>query len=262
MLERVRCSVRSISKSSGCQLARACPRLHARAAPARCGSCAAGRAGTGRRTRTASCRRSARGRARSRCTWCWPTWSLVSLEKRSRSALEPIARRPLRRQLQAALALLDQARLGEHPGELGEPLERAGGVVAEQVADAVHVGLGERAGVRGVAQQVLELVEVAEVLHRLHRLAEPERVLPGEVVGLLPAHLREQLAQVAAELVHLPAQVHVAEQLVGQLLQLGPLLGRHRVEHRLHRRHALRPAARAARRGSAGSPGRSPRTAP
>ena len=43
----------------------------------------------------------------------------------------------------------------------------------------------------------------------------------------------------AAQLVHLPAQVHVAEQLVGQLLQLGPLLGRHRVEHRLHRRHLL-----------------------
>ena len=47
------------------------------------------------------------------------------------------------------------------------------------------------------------------------------------------------LAQVAAQLVHLPAQVHVAEQLVGELLQLRPLLGRHRVEHRLHRGHAL-----------------------
>ena len=48
-----------------------------------------------------------------------------------------------------------------------------------------------------------------------------------------------QLAQVTAELVHLPPQVHVAEQLVGELLQLRPLLGRHRVEHRLHRRHSL-----------------------
>jgi hypothetical protein len=55
---------------------------------------------------------------------------------------------------------------------------------------------------------------------------------------------------VSAELVHLPAQVHVVEQLVGQLLELRPLLGRHRVEHRLHRGHALRPSARAARRGS------------
>ena len=44
----------------------------------------------------------------------------------------------------------------------------------------------------------------------------------------------------AAELVHLPAQVHVLEQRLGQALQLRPLLGRHRVEHRLHGRHALR----------------------
>ena len=43
----------------------------------------------------------------------------------------------------------------------------------------------------------------------------------------------------AAELVHLPAQVHVLEQRLGQPLQLRPLLGRHRVEHRLHGRHAL-----------------------
>ena len=41
------------------------------------------------------------------------------------------------------------------------------------------------------------------------------------------------------ELVDLPAQVHVLEELLGELLQLRPLLGRHRVEHRLHRRHPL-----------------------
>jgi hypothetical protein len=38
-------------------------------------------------------------------------------------------------------------------------------------------------------------------------------------------------------LVELPAQVEVAEQLLGQLRQLRALLGRHRIEHRLHRRH-------------------------
>ena len=42
-----------------------------------------------------------------------------------------------------------------------------------------------------------------------------------------------------AELVDLPAQVHVLEQLLGETLELRPLLGRHRVEHRLHGRHAL-----------------------
>ena len=146
---------------------------------------------------------------------------------------------PLRRQLEAAFLLLDQAGVLQHLGQLGQPLERAGRVVAHQVADAVHVGLGQRAGAGGVAQQVLELVEVAELLHRLHRLAHAHRVLALEVVALVPAHLREHRLQVLAELIHLPAQVHVLQQLIAELLQLRPLLGRHRVEHRLHRRHPL-----------------------
>ena len=68
----------------------------------------------------------------------------------------------------------------------------------------------------------------------------PSGSRPLKSYALLPAHLREHAAQVLAELVHLPAQVHVLHQLVDELLELGPLLGRHRVQHRLHRRHALR----------------------
>ncbi len=77
-------------------------------------------------------------------------------------------------------------------------------------------------------------------LHEHRGLGEAERVLSAEVVLAVPAHLREQLLQVLAELVDLPAQVHVFEQLLGEALQLRALLGRHRVQHRLHRRHALR----------------------
>ena len=117
-------------------------------------------------------------------------------------------------------------------------LEAVGGVVAEELAGAVDVDLGERPGVRRPAQQVLELVHVAEALHQLGGLGHVERVGAGEVVAALPAHLREQRAQVAAELVDLPAQVHVLEQLLGQLAQLLALRRRHRVEHRLHGRHA------------------------
>ena len=94
-------------------------------------------------------------------------------------------------------------------------------------------------GLRRAPQQVLELVDVAELAHHAGRLGEAQRVLAREVVAAVPTHLREQLAQVAAELVDLPAQVHVLQQLFGQALELGPLLGRHRVEHRLHGGHAL-----------------------
>ena len=60
------------------------------------------------------------------------------------------ARMPSRRELVAALALLDQPGVLEHLGQLGQPLERAGRVVAEQLAGLVDVDLGElrRAGWR------------------------------------------------------------------------------------------------------------------
>ena len=261
VLERVRCSVRSTSKSSGCK-------LHRRAGDA----AAAPAEGVADRALQVELERVAvlvgLGVVRPLVAVAEAVdlvlADLVLGQLGEQVAQGVRADRPqaLRRQLEAALLLLDEAGLGEHAGQLGEALQRAGGVVAEQVAHAVHVGLGEGAGVGRVAQQVLELVEVAELLHRLHRLAHAERVLALEVVGLVPALLREQAAQVLAELVHLPAQVHVAEQLVGQLLQLGPLLGRHRVEHRLHRGHLLGQLLEQLVERLAGSPGRSPRTAP
>ena len=67
------------------------------------------------------------------------------------------------RELVAALLVLDEAGLLEHLGQLGHALEAAGRVVAEQLAGPVDVDLGQRAGVGGAAQQVLELVDVAEL---------------------------------------------------------------------------------------------------
>ena len=53
---------------------------------------------------------------------------------------------PAGRELEAALPLLDQPRLLEHPGQLRQPLEAARRVVAEQVARRVEVDLGQRTG--------------------------------------------------------------------------------------------------------------------
>ena len=50
------------------------------------------------------------------------------------------------RELEAALLLLDEAGLLEHLGQLGQLLEAAGGVVAEQLAGPVEVDLGQRTG--------------------------------------------------------------------------------------------------------------------
>ena len=96
---------------------------------------------------------------------------------------------------------------------------------------------------------------------RAHAL-EREGLVAAEAHALAPTHLRERVAEVLAELVHLPAEIHVVEQRVRELLELRALLGRHRVEQLLHLRHLTAPSARAARRAFAGCPGRSRRSAP
>ena len=63
---------------------------------------------------------------------------------------------------------------------------------------------------------------------------------PRNGIDLSQRHVGERLLQVAGQLVDLPAQVHVLEQRFGQRLELGALLGRHRVEQLLHLRHRLR----------------------
>ena len=107
----------------------------------------------------------------------------------------------------------------------GELVERARGVVAEQFAGLVEVDLGELAGIGRVAQHVLQRVDVAELVEHTAHLTERHRFVAAERHALAPTHLRERVAQVLAELVDLPAQVHVIEQRVGELLQLRALLG-------------------------------------
>ena len=97
-----------------------------------------------------------------------------------------------RRQLEASLLLLDQSRLLEHLGQLGQPIEAAGRVVTQQLPCAVDVDLGQRAGVVRAAEEVLELVDVAELVHERGRLGEPERILAAEVVAPVPTHVRER----------------------------------------------------------------------
>ena len=63
---------------------------------------------------------------------------------------------------------------------------------------------------------------------------------PRKPIWRSHGRLRERLLQVAAELVDLPAEVHVLEQRLGERLELRALLGRHRVHQLLHLRHRLR----------------------
>ena len=90
------------------------------------------------------------------------------------------------RELEPTLALLDEPGLLEHLRELAEAVERPGGVVAEQLAGAVEVDLGELARLGGRLQQVLEVVEVAERVEQARHLAELQRIVAAEVLLRAP----------------------------------------------------------------------------
>ena len=87
---------------------------------------------------------------------------------------------------------------------------------------------------------MLEVVHVAEHVEQARNLAELHRVVAREVHAAVPGHVGERVLEVAGELVDLPAQVEVLEQRLRQPLQLGTLLGGHRVQQLLHLRHRLR----------------------
>ena len=161
--------------------------------------------------------------------------------------LEEVLERPLadtaqslRRELEAALALLDETGLLEARGQLLQLRKRRRGVLADEVPHAVEIDLGERSRLRRPRQHLLELVELTQTLEHVCRLGQPEALAAAEGHPPVPLLAREGRPQVPAETVDLPREVHVAQQLVHEPLQLGPLAGRHRREHRRGGRHPLR----------------------
>ena len=107
---------------------------------------------------------------------CRPSLSRASFENRSDSALRPILRRPFGVSSSLPSVLLIEPGVLELLGQLGQLLEAAGRVVAQELAGPVDVDLGQRTGARGAAQHLLELVEVAELVEHLRR---PRRTRAG-----------------------------------------------------------------------------------
>ena len=104
----------------------------------------------------------------------------------------------------------------------------------------VDVDLGELTRLGDALQHLLESVEVPDGLEHTRHLPHRHRLVATEVQRLTPRHVRKCLLQIAAELAHLPLQVHVFEQRIRELLDLRALFGRHRVQQLLHGRHRLR----------------------
>ncbi len=94
----------------------------------------------------------------------------------------------------------------------------------------------------GIALRELlgQRVELPELLQRPGGLAHAQRVVAAEPPAAVPVLAGAQTLQLGVQLGHGLGQPRVAERLLGQLHQLGPLLGAHRVEHPLRGRRPLR----------------------
>ena len=92
---------------------------------------------------------------------------------------------------------------------------------------------------RGIRQKPLKVVEVAQLLHALHCLSKRHWLIATKLLRVSPTHLWEHLLQVGGKLRHVLAQLIVTEHLGRKFLQLGALLGRHRVENGLGGCHAF-----------------------
>ena len=141
------------------------------------------------------------------------------------------------RQLECATLVVDEPCLLEHLGELGHLLHGVRHVITKQFRRSLEIDLCESAGVGHPLQHLFDLVEVAKVVHEVHGLTEIERVGALSVIALAPVHSWEHRLQAVTQLAHLRRHVEVAEQLVGQLLELCALLWGHRCEHCLSGRH-------------------------
>ena len=220
------------------------------------------RAGTGRRTRTAWSRwsRSCPKPEQSVDAWS-PKRSRRSRRTARRARCSP-SRAALRGEHEPAALRADKPGLLEAPRQLGERLERGSGVGAEQLADpfagrprrAPRARSTGRAAARGGrARRARRQSSAAS--------ARPSGSPPLDLVALGPSPCRAARSRrFATEAVDLPGEVHVAHQLLGERLELRPLLRASSRRSSPRRRPSGGPAARAARRGSAARRGTGRRT--
>ena len=121
--------------------------------------------------------------------------------------------------------LLDHPGVGQRLGQLGQPVQRPGRILAHVVPDLVEVDLAQRGRRGGRLEQVLHAVELPQLRGQVGGPGQAHRALALEVVGTLPTGAGHRPLQVLRQALHLPAQVHVLEHGLHQAAQLGLLLG-------------------------------------
>jgi hypothetical protein len=145
----------------------------------------------------------------------------------------------LRAQLEVAVrATAHRAAVAERALELLQGPRVDPGVVAELPGQRVEVEVVHAGATVGLRQLLGELVEVGQVLEDTGAVAEAEPFGAVHALGAVPVLARPQRLEVGVEPGQRLHQGRRAERLLGELHQLGALLGRHRVEHPLRGRGA------------------------
>ncbi len=143
------------------------------------------------------------------------------------------AQRLRREQQRTVRGPLEQALALQLALQLGQRARVGRGLLAEHLGERVEVDvLHPRARV-ALGELLGQVVELAELLHRPGGLAHPHRVLAAEPALAVPVLAGTQALQLGVELLQRLREPGVPERLLGQLHQLGPLLGGHRVHHPL-----------------------------
>ena len=126
------------------------------------------------------------------------------------------------------------------PGQLGQPLQAAGGVVAQQLAGHVDVDLGQGARATGpttAGSRAGRGRPAASMRSAASRHAQRVATAAARLEPAVPALAREGALEVLREAVDLPAQVHVVEELGRQGRSWARCSGESEFMKRLHRRH-------------------------
>ncbi len=89
----------------------------------------------------------------------------------------------------------------------------------------VEVDLAESGRGGGGLEDLLHAVELAQLGGEVGGAVEAHRSFAVELVALLPARFGKRALEVLGQALDLPTQVHVLEDRLHELAQLGPLLG-------------------------------------
>ena len=139
--------------------------------------------------------------------------------------------------LQPSLTPRDQAGLFQGPLDLLEPPEIARSSLPQGATEGLLVDVLQRCPRVFPAHRPIQILEIVQPLHGVDRRRQGHGLVPGRQRRIPPRHVGEHRCEVRPQPIDLESEIHVRHHLLGEGLELGPLLGRERGEQPGQRCH-------------------------